>query len=487
MSSPLSSLGKTRKVPLLSEPVNSGRRGIKLYGNEEAVNVLNDGQGSEESFSVPSCYGGIGAPVGRQAAGAHNGELLSTMARKVQDLEEQVKDQNDQMLSKDEKIQSLEELVATLQEQKGQMSLQRQEELETMCEHLRRQVGEMERFLGDYGLQWVGEPRDREDSEDMTGSEDDTDWMTAKKFWKPAADSLVPPEVDFDRLLASLKDLSELVVGSDTQLTPMPGGARLHDLEPIPVKLYRNGIMIFDGPFRSFHDPSTQRCLRDILDGFFPAELQRLFPDGVPFKVSDLRNQVYPEHGLDPFPGEGRVTGMQRIRKPSVMMEHPGSRMTLEKFLNKLPKFVIRQGEVIDIRGPIRDALQNCCPWPLPVQEIMVETPALAAERKRIQESPESPEHPLSMLRIKSENGEQAFLLMMWPEDTVGDVRALLAQARGMDPNAFEIFSVFPPTVYREDELTLQAAGLVPNAALLLRASRALPPATGPQPSPQPK
>lgn len=49
---------------------------------------------------------------------------------------------------------------------------------------------------------------------------------------------------------------------------------------------------------------------------------------------------------------------------------------------------------------------------------------------RRSQESPESPVPPLSVLRIKSENGEQAFLLMMWPEDTVGDVRALLAQAR---------------------------------------------------------
>lgn len=35
-----------------------------------------------------------------------------------------------------------------------------------------------------------------------------------------------------------------------------------------------------------------------------------------------------------------------------------GSRMTPEKFLNRLPKFVIRKGEVIDIRGPIRDTLQ---------------------------------------------------------------------------------------------------------------------------------
>lgn len=115
------------------------------------------------------------------------------------------------------------------------------------------------------------------------------------------------------------------------------------------------------------------------------------------------------------------------------------------------------------------------------------------------------------MLRIKSENGEQAFLLMMRPEDTVGDVRTLLAQARwawcgagsygeggvsgprtrpdqfcpvprAVDATTFEIISTFPPTVYHDDTVTLQAAGLVPNAALLLRASRAPPPAPGPGP-----
>nr|XP_053776410.1 UBX domain-containing protein 11 [Desmodus rotundus] len=443
MSSPLASLGKTRRVPLQSESVNSGRRGIKLYGDAPA---------------------------------APDSELMATMTRKVRDLEQQVKAQTDEMLSKDRKIRALEELLETLQEHGGQMSLQRQEELEAMCMKLQRQVGEMERFLGDYGLRWVGEPMDREDSEESTGSEDDKrDWMKANKFWKPG-DSLVPPEVDFDRLLASLKDLSELVDG-DTQVTPVTSGAQLCVLEPIPLKLYRNGIMMFDGPFRPFHDPATQRCLRDILDGFFPSELQRLYPDGGPFKVSDLRNQVYPENRLDPFPGEGRVVGWQRIRKPSVTMEHPGSKITAEKFLNRLPKFVIRQGEVIDIRGPIRDTLQSCCPWPVPVQEIVVETPALAAEHKRSQESPESPAPQLSMLRIKSEDGEQAFLLLMRPEDTVGDVRDLLAKARAMDANTFEIFRTFPPTVYNDDMLTLQAAGLVPNAVLLLRARRALPPA----------
>uniref|UniRef100_A0A2K5QU14 UBX domain-containing protein 11 n=1 Tax=Cebus imitator TaxID=2715852 RepID=A0A2K5QU14_CEBIM len=351
------------------------------------------------------------------------------------------------------------------------------------------------RFLSDYGLQWVGEPMDQEDSESKTVSEDgERDWMTARKFWKPG-DSLAPPEVDFDRLLASLKDLSELVVEGDTQVTPVPGGARLCTLEPIPLKVYRNGIMMFDGPFQPFYDPSTQRCLRDILDGFFPSELQRLYPNGVPFKVSDLRNQVYLEDGLDPFPGEGRVVGRQRMRKAlDRVEEHPGSRMTAEKFLNRLPKCVIRQGEVIDIRGPIRDTLQNCCPLPARIQEIVVETPTLAAERERSQESPNTPAPPLSMLRIKSENGEQVFLLMMQPDNTIGDVRALLSQARAMDASAFEIFSTFPPTLYQDDTLTLRAAGLVPKAALLLRSRRdpksslnfSSGPCPGPGPSPGP-
>jgi hypothetical protein len=43
------------------------------------------------------------------------------------------------------------------------------------------------------------------------------------------------------------------------------------------------------------------------------------------FQVSDLRNQVYPEDGLGPFPGEGRVVGQQSMFKASDRVEeYPG-------------------------------------------------------------------------------------------------------------------------------------------------------------------
>ncbi|XP_055979249.1 UBX domain-containing protein 11 isoform X1 [Sorex fumeus] len=407
-----------------------------------------------------------------------NSEAMGNMVKNLRELEWRVKIQSEELLNKDKKIKALEELVETLQ---GSPAAYKQRELETTCRKLQKQVAEMERFLADYGLLWVGEPSDHKDSEDS-----ERDWMTTMKFWKPG-NSLAPPEVDFDRLLVCLKDLSELVAEGETQVVPVSGGARFRTLEPIPLKLYRNGLIMFDGPFRPFHEPATQRCLRDILDGFFPSELRRLYPNGVPFKVSDLRHQVYPENGLDPFPGEGRVVG-QKIHKIVDRPENADSRLTPEKFLKRLPKVVIRQGEVVDIRGPIRDTLQNYCSLSAPVPEILVETPALAAERQRSQEWPESSPPQQSLLRIKSEDGEKVFRLMMQPQDTIGDVHGLLAKARNQDAGTFEIFSTFPPVVYDDHSVTLQDAGLVPNAMLLLRPPRPPPGphTTNPRPLPGP-
>ena len=42
---------------------------------------------------------------------------------------------------------------------------------------------------------------------------------------------------------------------------------------------------MFNGPFRPFTEPTTQQCIQDIMDGYFPTELQDRYPDGVPFVV----------------------------------------------------------------------------------------------------------------------------------------------------------------------------------------------------------
>lgn len=47
-----------------------------------------------------------------------------------------------------------------------------------------------------------------------------------------------------------------------------------------------------------------------------------------PCQVSDLRNQVYPEDGLGPFPGEGRVVGRQKMRKVTDRVEETSGKLS---------------------------------------------------------------------------------------------------------------------------------------------------------------
>ncbi|XP_051844115.1 UBX domain-containing protein 11 isoform X8 [Sminthopsis crassicaudata] len=358
------------------------------------------------------------------------------------------------------------------------------EELEAKCQHLQKQVHEMERFLNDYGLEWVGEPSETE--MEMETDLEAEKW-TLKKTWKPGESTVPAPTVDFDELLENLRDLSLLAGEGQSLVHTSSSMAVLKTPEPVPLTLYQNGIIMFNGPFRPFSDVSTQQCIQDILDGFFPSELKKIYPSGVPFQVTDLRSVVYQEKQLPKvFSGPGYVTGTPNSKETKKLNDQSAaenplpfvgntfpqtSTITKEQFLKKLPKFVIRHGEVIEVREPIRETLEGCTG----PQEILVETESPGPqgdgpEAPRLRQS--STEIPTTTLRIKSENGEQTFVLPMSPLDTIGDIRRYLAQARNMDPATFEIFTVFPPTVYTDDSKTLQACGLVPNAILLLRPPR---------------
>ncbi|XP_051844113.1 UBX domain-containing protein 11 isoform X3 [Antechinus flavipes] len=436
MSSPLASLSKTRRVPLQSDVQNSGRRALssrmKIFGEEED-DLSSDGLSSEERSPGPGSNKEKSFHVGRS------------------------------------------------EDQKNSTNT---EELEAKCQHLQKQVHEMERFLNDYGLEWVGEPSETE--MEMETDLEAEKW-TLKKTWKPGESTVPAPTVDFDELLENLRDLSLLAGEGQSLVHTSSSMAVLKTPEPVPLTLYQNGIIMFNGPFRPFSDVSTQQCIQDILDGFFPSELKKIYPSGVPFQVTDLRSVVYQEKQLPKvFSGPGYVTGTPNSKETKKLNDQSAaenplpfvgntfpqtSTITKEQFLKKLPKFVIRHGEVIEVREPIRETLEGCTG----PQEILVETESPGPqgdgpEAPRLRQS--STEIPTTTLRIKSENGEQTFVLPMSPLDTIGDIRRYLAQARNMDPATFEIFTVFPPTVYTDDSKTLQACGLVPNAILLLRPPR---------------
>uniref|UniRef100_A0A665UW68 UBX domain-containing protein 11 n=1 Tax=Echeneis naucrates TaxID=173247 RepID=A0A665UW68_ECHNA len=209
---------------------------------------------------------------------------------------------------------------------------------------------------------------------------------------------------------------------------------------------------MFDGPFRSYQERSTQQCMQDLMDGYFPSELQERFPDGVPFEVSPFLllacQKMY------------KVVTYQKL---TVQVHDRRD----EEFIFRLPweKSKSRAGRVIDIRNSLRANLQGSSNVPSSDSMIFINTAALQKMRERLDQP--SSAHDVITLKVKSEDGSQTYILKMCFSETIDFI-----------PSSKLSFA-YPQSCYNDNYKTLQSCGLTTNAALLLRKRQHCPSLTG--------
>ncbi|ELU04902.1 hypothetical protein CAPTEDRAFT_219752 [Capitella teleta] len=327
MSGPLSNLRKSRKVPLMPE---SGYSFVKfatytsiiscltwyLLPGEEVKPVM------EQLFAInlkPSCYPvsfkfwpdckddetklldeitshvSSNLTLSKSPRDSKNPrskphgsvpddmELMSSMMSRISQAEIKSQRYTKEIIDKDKKIRILEEKVKILQNARD--SSERVSDLERRCLNYQRQIHDMEAFLADYGMVWVGREVDSDAS--FSDDEDDIDTVSIERGgrWNPATSRTSDFQIDFDQVVRNIQELNAMAGEGISKIQHTKGGARLKHAEPVQLTLYKNGMVMFSGPFRPFSDPLTQRCMADIMDGYFPSELQGRFPDGVPFSV----------------------------------------------------------------------------------------------------------------------------------------------------------------------------------------------------------
>ncbi|XP_066429213.1 UBX domain-containing protein 11 isoform X1 [Eleutherodactylus coqui] len=461
MSGPLVTLRRSRRSRILgghygqvsSEPMETpqkkpddaaGRRAAP-YKDNAAPRV--SGLPSSSSFLQPMGHYTLG-----KEHGLSDFALLSSSVTRVSELETRVKLQAQEIQLKDQAIASLEQKIKKLKLQRtdhpeGEKQVH---EFERKCQELQKKVNDMEQFLSDYGLIWVGDEGSSE----------------ASKQEIPLTTAGLSPNTfqpDFDLVLENLRDLNVLGGEGVSHIEFKEGAARLRPPVPVPLTLYKNGIIMFQGPFRSYQEPSTQQCLRDIMDGYFPSELQTRFPDGVTFHATDMRKVIFHEHRpWEQFPGPGQNVGCAE-ENLTWTSEIPGPRVSVQQFLDRLPKSVIQGGCVMDIQGPIRDKLLGP-KADEKTRESLVESPLLG-----LMDKGSSANTVVCNLRIKSEAGDHTYRVRMLPTETIGDLWVYLSQHSVSDVSSCDLIRPFPHHVYDNNACTLQEAGLVPNASLLLR------------------
>uniref|UniRef100_A0A8D2ZKD9 UBX domain-containing protein 11 n=1 Tax=Scophthalmus maximus TaxID=52904 RepID=A0A8D2ZKD9_SCOMX len=209
---------------------------------------------------------------------------------------------------------------------------------------------------------------------------------------------------------------------------------------------------MFDGPFRSYQEHSTQQCMKDLMDGYFPSELHERFPDGVPFEVSLRDEEFIFRPPWEKFPGEGQAVCGKK--------DEPSSKLTTGQFLNRMPKAVVKGGHLIDIRDTLRATLRGSSDARSSDSVILVDTAALQAMKDRPQtfssDRPSSARDVIT-LKVKSEDGNQTYVLKMRFSETIGG--GLLG---------YDIISAYPQCRYQDDCRMLRSCGLTTNAALLV-------------------
>lgn len=138
---------------------------------------------------------------------------------------------------------------------------------------LEKQIGEMKQFLADYGFQWVGGPA-------------------------PAFGSFPNGPIDMSVFMQRVEDLNKLA-DSNQHITDSKGIKGYHNTKTMNLILKNNGFIVNNGPLRPYSENNNGMFFQDIMDGYFPGEFKKEYPDGVKFSVDDQRS-------LDLFSGTPR-------------------------------------------------------------------------------------------------------------------------------------------------------------------------------------
>lgn len=373
------------------------------------------------------------------------------------------------------------------------------DELEEARAHgmeLESTLEEMEQFLNDYGLVWVGTSSNAQQHENKQKPPSPFHLLrdsNPDNFNQTLSSETSVPGVDPHEFIQKVAALNRIIMSEPSQIKIQPNTrtARLlqasEAVEHIPIILFRNGLFIKRGPFRENGSSSYLSFVRDVVDGYFPSEYRTEYPDGVILELTDKHNEDY-KLGLG---GAGQ------------QLDPMGS----SHLLRRMPQKVIKNGHVVTIRDEVDRLLTNSSGLPsIPVHShgaplgthgahlassgnsslstsiILKDTDAAGKKKQSIiiLPTPAASASPgvisFVTVQVRWVDGTvlQAKLFM---NDIVGDLREhirrhvvsnteeLLGREEMFE---FELRAAYPPRVLC-DSMTLEEAGLVPSGVVHTR------------------
>lgn len=391
---------------------------------------------------------------------AKSSDFTTLLASKLADTEKENKNLRHKLATSSMKITRLEETVEELKDviasnKTSPESIENISRIRQENTRLQRQLMEMEQFLADYGLYWVG-----------------NDNSLKEKVQQDDENHPISEMQHFDLFAKKVSELNSLISEEPAKVVTSSNGggvkARLAHMseivESIKIIMYKNGIMVKRGPFRPAGSDSFNSFTRDILDGYFPSEFRESAPDGVILDLTDKRNEYFKHDS-------------------STESSYRGEEMKAAQFLDRLPKTVIKGGDIVSVRSHVGSKLNSGQDIQSNSQNsdnkselhnnflsgndvVHLSTPAKLA----LQNNLDYGNDVITSIQVRWYDGKCVFILKMFGSDIVAHVKELIANyiSQQGDKETVPTFSLrcaYPPRDL-PDDITLHEAKLVPSGTL---------------------
>eukprot|EP00638_Chattonella_subsalsa_P000050 CAMPEP_0117734296 /NCGR_PEP_ID=MMETSP0947-20121206/580_1 /TAXON_ID=44440 /ORGANISM="Chattonella subsalsa, Strain CCMP2191" /LENGTH=477 /DNA_ID=CAMNT_0005549029 /DNA_START=60 /DNA_END=1493 /DNA_ORIENTATION=+ len=345
--------------------------------------------------------------------------------------------------------------------------VQRVQELSAENAQLSGQIKEMEDFLAEYGLKWVGKSSQDPQIQKSKGVLPRSGLPPRNTGVSPSSDSgntsskANPPSClfDIDSVLQKIKELNILVTeGKGKRVDHQGARAQLKNHESIPLTFFLDGLLVKNGPIRTYQDPRTKAFLKDIMEGFFPAEFESQYPKGIVLDAHDRRQEEYQaavNAEREASKANGRFKGLADIGGADL-------NMNVDSFLNRLPASVVKDGKIVSIREDIENRIKGAGAEGEP----LVERAVVSAPPEAGQDG--SGPARSTRVQVRSPSGKEVLVATLRYQDTIAVLKQVI-QEKWEDLHNFEVRTAFPPKIFSDTSQTLEDAGLVPNASMLVK------------------
>lgn len=236
-------------------------------------------------------------------------------------------------------------------------------------------------------------------------------------------------------------------------------------VESIKLTMYKNGLMIKRGPFRPAGSDSFNSFTRDIMDGYFPSEFRETSPEGVLLELTDKRNEYFKND-------------------TSTESSYCQGAMKAAQLLERLPKTVIRGGDIVSVRGDISAKItsgeKDNTPSEYKTSNQSVTSKQLSSGKQvlhlstraklAIQNNHDTGNEVITTIQVKWHSGTDVFILKMFGSDLVTHIKEAICdyfhdENQKQPPPDFSLRCAYPPRDL-PDHLTLIEAKLVPSGTL---------------------